>query len=87
MVLATGFAAIRRVGASVLTSFRSFGEGCIDEGPVPVDLVGSVKFGQQNSMQIAPNTGFVPQLQVMTTRFAASAAQITGKVVPSEYLS
>ena len=35
-------------------------------------------------MQVEPNTGFVPQLEVMTTGLAATAAQIAGQVGPGD---
>src|SRR6476646_8185250 len=45
MVFAGGLAAIRRVWAGVFASFGCFGEGRVDEGSVPIDLVGPIEFG------------------------------------------
>src|SRR5580700_8726226 len=83
MVLATGFAPIRGIGAGILASFGRLGEAGIDQSAAPVDLVGAIEFRQQQRMQLDPDAGLVPGLQVMSARLAATATQFGRQVIPS----
>src|SRR5208282_3692506 len=82
MVFAPQLAAIRGIGAGIFTPFRRFGEGSVDQGAVPVDLIRAVQLGQQHSVQLDPDTGLVPGLQVIVAGPAAAAAQLGGQIVP-----
>src|SRR5436305_8585497 len=84
MVLAAGFAAIRGAGAGIFAALRRFDKGGIDQGPLPIDLVGAVEFGQQHGMKLEPDTGLVPQAQVVAASLAAAAAEFSGQVVPGD---
>src|SRR5690349_17312635 len=83
MVLAAEFAAIRGIGAGILATFGRLGEAGINQSAAPVDPVGAIKFCQEHGMQLDPNAGLVPNLQVMSTRLAAAVAQVGRQIIPS----
>src|ERR1700722_6249257 len=76
MVFAAGFAAIRGIWAGFFASFGRFGEGGVDQGALPIDFVGSVEFSQQHRVQLKPDTGLMPDAQVMTAGLAAPTAKL-----------
>jgi hypothetical protein len=84
MVFASGFAAIRGVWAGIFASFWCFGEGGVDQGAFPIDLVGAVKFGQEEGVEFEPHSRFVPDLQMMPTGLAATATQFGRQIIPSD---
>jgi len=84
VVFAAGFAAIRGIRAGIFASFGSFGERSVDQGSVPIDLVGGVEFNEQEGVQLPPNAGLVPDLEVVTTGFAAATAEFGRQVVPGD---
>jgi hypothetical protein len=51
MVFAARFAAIRGIWARFFTSFGCFGEGGVDQGAFPIDLVGAIEFSQNEGVQ------------------------------------
>ncbi len=51
MVFAAGFAAIRGIWAGFFASFGCFGEGGVNQGAFPIDLVGAIEFGQKEGVQ------------------------------------
>ena len=82
MVFASGFATIRRVWAGIFASFRCFGQGGVDQGAFPIDLVGAIEFGQKERVQFEPHSGLVPELQMLSAGFAATAAEFGGQIIP-----
>jgi hypothetical protein len=84
VMFAAGFAAIRRVGAGFFASFGCLGEGRIDQGSFPIDLIGAVEFGQQHGVQFQPHARFVPESQMSPTGFAAAPAKFRGQVLPGD---
>src|SRR5439155_2257062 len=83
MMLAAGFAAIGGIGAGIFAPFLGFGKGRINQSAVPIDLIRGIQFGQQHGMQIDPDAGLVPELQVISTRLAATTPKFGWQVVPS----
>ena len=65
VVLAAGFAAVRRIRARVFAPLRGLGEAGIDQGPPPVDQVGAVELGQEQGVQPLPDPGLIPDPQVV----------------------
>jgi hypothetical protein len=84
MMLAAGLAAIRGVWAGILAAARRLGEGGVDDRSAPVDLVGAIEFGQQDSMELLPDPGLIPLAQVVAAGLATAAAQFGGQVVPGD---
>src|SRR5436309_12358327 len=82
VVLAAGLAAVRGIRAGILAPLGGLGEGGVDQRPRPVDLVGAVEFSEQQSVQILPDTGLVPELQVVAAGLATAAAEFGRQVVP-----
>ena len=84
MVFAAGFATIRGVWAGFFASFGCFGEGGIDQGAFPIDLVGAIELGQEQGVELEPNAGVVPELQLLPTRFATPPAEFGGQIIPGD---
>ena len=84
MVFAAGFAAIRGIWAGFFASFGCFGEGGVDQGAFPIDLIGAIEFGQKEGVQFQPDAGLVPNSEVMAAGFAASAAEFGRQIIPGE---
>src|SRR5262245_58208905 len=82
MVLAARFAPIRGIWARIFAPSRRFGEGSVDQSAVPIDLVRPVQFGQQQGVQLDPDAGSVPKLQVVTAGLAATTPKFGWQVVP-----
>src|SRR5262249_51194968 len=76
------FAPIRGIWASIFAPFRRLGEGSVDQSAVPIDLVRPVQFGQQQGVQLDPDAGSVPKLQVVTAGLAATTPKFGRQVVP-----
>ncbi len=84
MVFAAGFAPIGGIRPGIFASFRGLGEGGVDQGPLPVDRVGTVEFGQQDRVQLEPDTGPMPESQVGPAGPAAATAEFGGQIVPGD---
>ena len=65
-------------------SFGCLGEGRVDQSPFPIDLVGAVEFGQKHGVQFQPHSGFVPETQMIPTRFAAATTKFGRQVIPGD---
>ncbi len=53
-----------------------------DQRPLPVNPIGTVEFGQEHRVHLSPDTGPMPEAQVVPAGRAAAAAEFGGQVVP-----
>src|SRR5262245_51552490 len=82
MVLGAQLASVRGVRAGVIASPQGPRLGAVDGGTGPVDLVGLLKFFQEDVMEPLPNAGLLPGLEVVLAGLAAAPAQLGGQVLP-----
>ena len=84
VVLAARLAAVRGARAGVLAPLGGLGEGGVDQRPLPIDRVGAVELGQQDRVQLAPDTGLMPGPQVGPAGLTAAATELGGQVIPGD---
>src|SRR5205085_1659431 len=84
MMLAAGLAAVRGVLSRVFAPFRSLAKGSVDQRPRPVDLIGTIEFGEQQGMEFLPDTSLVPEVEVVPAGLATAAAEVGGQLVPGD---
>src|SRR5262249_19239460 len=60
------------------------GERSVDEGTLPINLPGTIEFGQEQGVQLEPDSGSMPLTQVVAAGLAATTAHITWQIVPSD---
>ena len=65
MVLGPGFASIRRIGAGLIAAPQGSGLGAIDRGAGPIELVGLLELGQEDLVQLLPDPGPLPGIEVV----------------------
>src|SRR5262249_12539796 len=56
----------------------------VDQGAAPVNLISAIEFGKQQGMQIHPDAGLVPGLQIVSAGLAATAPKFGRQIVPSD---
>ena len=82
LVLTPLFAAIHRAGAGLSTSAPCPREATIDQGTPPIDLVRAVQLGQQQLVELRPDTGLGPVAEPTPAGHATATAHLLGQILP-----
>jgi hypothetical protein len=82
MMFAAEFASVRGIWASFSASAGRSNRRTVDHGPKPIDLVGSLKFGQQRLEQPLPDPGLVPSSETTATRMSRGKIARGGQPSP-----
>ena len=84
VVLGPGFASIRRIGAGLIAAPQGTGLGTIDGRARPIELVGLLEFGQEDLLQLLPDPGPLPGIEVVQTGHATATAHLLGQLLPGD---
>ena len=79
-----GFASIRRIGAGLIAAPQGSGLGTIDRGAGPIELVGLLELGQEDLVQLLPDPGPLPGIEVVQAGHATATAHLLGQLLPGD---
>ena len=84
MVLGPGFASIRRIGAGLIAAPQGSGLGTIDHGAGPIELVGLLELGQEDLVQLLPDPGPLPGIEVVQAGHATATAHLLRQLLAGD---